>query len=57
MSWGYWGIVAGLVAMLATFFVCVRILSSGDMSTGKGLSEPLTLGQAEQDRNGSRHAA
>lgn len=57
MSWGYWGIVAGLVAMLATFFVCVRILSSGEMSTGKGVSEPLTLGQAERDRNGSRHAA
>lgn len=27
MSWVYWGIVAGLLAMLATLFACVSILS------------------------------
>lgn len=28
MSWGYWGIVAGLAAMVATFFICIEILYS-----------------------------
>lgn len=27
MSWGYWGIVAGLVAMVATVFVSFAILN------------------------------
>lgn len=57
MSWGYWGILAGLAAMVATFFVCVRILSPGEKITDEGLSDPLPLRRADQGRNGSRHAA
>ncbi len=26
MSWGYWGIVGGLLAMVTTLFVCIGIL-------------------------------
>ena len=26
MSWGYWGIVGGLMAMVATMFVCVGLV-------------------------------
>ncbi len=28
MSWGYWGIVAGLVALVAIFFVSMELLYS-----------------------------
>lgn len=57
MSWGYWGILAGLAAMLATLFLCMGILSPGAKSAGKGLSDPSLLGRAEQGSNHSRHAA
>ena len=57
MSWGYWGILAGLAAMLAAFFVCLGILSPGAKSPGEGLSDPSLLGRAEQGSNHSRHAA
>lgn len=26
MSWGYWGIVGGLVALVATLFVCLELV-------------------------------
>lgn len=26
MSWGYWGIVSGLMAMVATLFVCLDLV-------------------------------
>lgn len=29
MSWGYWGIVTGLVTLVAMFFVCLNLLYSG----------------------------
>lgn len=25
MSWGYWGIVAGLVALIVTLFACIEL--------------------------------
>jgi hypothetical protein len=28
MSWGYWGIVVGLVVEVAVFFVCMEIVYS-----------------------------
>lgn len=39
MSWGYWGIVGGLLAMVATLFVCIGILyprGKGTLQTGAG---------------------
>lgn len=39
MSWGYWGIVIGLVTLVAMFFVCLHLLYSGtrnvSQSTGR----------------------
>lgn len=35
MSWGYWGIVGGLLAMVGTLFVCIDIL----YPRGKGTSQ------------------
>ena len=35
MSWGYWGIVAGLVAMVANFFVCFGLLDSNAKGSPK----------------------
>jgi hypothetical protein len=29
MSWGYWGIVTGLVVLVATFFICLELVYSG----------------------------
>lgn len=58
MSWGYWGIVAGLLTMVALFFVCMAILyptqrASSDLSGDQTKSaEPSMQGQAR-----SRHAA
>ncbi|OQW37585.1 MAG: hypothetical protein A4E19_12965 [Nitrospira sp. SG-bin1] len=30
MSWAYWGIVIGLVAMIVMLIACIRLLSSDD---------------------------
>ncbi len=40
MSWGYWGIVAGLVALVATFFICVKLVSSNAKSVPDAASRP-----------------
>lgn len=39
MSWGYWGIVGGLLAMVATLFVCVDLVypkTKGESSAPAG---------------------
>lgn len=38
MSWGYWGIVVGLVAQVAVFFVCMNILYSSAKESPKAPS-------------------
>jgi len=38
MSWGYWGIVIGLVAQVAVFFVCMNILYSNAKRSPKAPS-------------------
>jgi hypothetical protein len=59
MSWVYWGIVIGFVAMVATVFECVGILYSNPKKspqepTGK-IDEPEeAVSQASADH---RHAA
>lgn len=30
MSWGYWGIVTGLVVLVANLFICLSLLYSGE---------------------------
>lgn len=54
MSWGYWGIVAGLLSLLALFFVCIEIVYRGS-GTAAG---PSVSGADPQDATGARkHAA
>jgi hypothetical protein len=57
MSWGFWGIVMGLVTFLAGFFICMELLYSNARNSGK---TPVARAQAEtgeraQDAN--HHAA
>ena len=54
MSWGYWGIVAGLMSMVAVFFVCMEIMYA---QARKGLGEinvhadgPKTVSQTASRR-------
>ena len=52
MSWGYWGIVGGLLAMVTTLFVCVGILYSGS----KGES-PAPAGRIDEPNAADRQVA
>jgi archaellum component FlaF (FlaF/FlaG flagellin family) len=52
MSWGYWGIVGGLVAMVATFFVCLGLL----YSTAKG-SPKAPSGKIDEPKEAVTHAS
>jgi hypothetical protein len=57
MSWGYWGIVAGLMTMVGLFFVCMAILYPGE-SESSGLSSDLSKStEPTQGQIRSRHAA
>ncbi|MDE3036667.1 MAG: hypothetical protein KGJ14_11910 [Nitrospirota bacterium] len=48
MSWGYWGIVAGLAGLLAVFFICMELLyahvrqaaKAGRLSVETGSGQP-----------------
>lgn len=59
MSWGYWGIVTGLVALVATFFVCMRLVYSDTERPSNEprcpTDQPAETGQATSA--GSRLAA
>lgn len=54
MSWGYWGIVAGLLSLLALFFICVDIVHRGS-GTAAGPSMPGSAAQDTADAH--KHAA
>ena len=59
MSWVYWGIVMGLMAMVATLLFCIGCLSSiakeAPPTPGSKLDEPT--GSVTQDSHGYRQAA
>jgi hypothetical protein len=38
MSWGYWGIVVGLVVEVAVFFVCMELQNSNAKGSPKAPS-------------------
>jgi hypothetical protein len=58
MSWGYWGIVAGLGAMLAMFFLCMGILWSGEKgSSSRLIGEPEDSATADKAAVRARQAA
>jgi hypothetical protein len=54
MSWGYWGIVAGLLSMVMLLFVCMEILYA---HARKGLSEEGGPIEGRTEAPASRHAA
>lgn len=56
MSWGYWGIVAGLLALLTIFFVSVDLVYSGAKSIRQA-PRGATDGPVEAGEQPSRQAA
>jgi hypothetical protein len=59
MSWGYWGIVAGLVAMLALFFVCMELMYPSAKKTSRASNKTADKPgeSAQQATTSGRHAA
>ena len=49
MSWGYWGIVTGLLVLLTVFFFCMDLLYRENKKT--------TPGAGASDRRDATHAA
>lgn len=39
MTWGYWGIVTGLLVLLVLFFICVEILNRIPQTSARGEPE------------------
>jgi uncharacterized membrane protein len=56
MSWGYWGIVGGLLSMVIVLFVCMEILYAHARKGLDELGEPIE-GRAADAPTASRHAA
>ena len=52
MSWVYWGIVIGFVAMVATVFECVAILYSNPKGSSKELK-----GKSDEPGEAVTHAS
>jgi len=52
MSWGYWGIITGVLVLLTVFFFCIDLLYR-DQRRDLGMGRP---GDSERSP-GSRHAA
>jgi len=55
MSWGYWGIVAGLLVMLTLFFFCIDILYDTRRRADVERTES-SPGQGAES-SGTKHAA
>jgi len=56
MSWGYWGIVSGLVVLLVVFFVSMEILYSRARGPVGGTTGS-PAGTGEQGAPGEKRAA
>lgn len=55
MSWGYWGIVAGLLVMLTLFFFCIDILyDTGQRREAEKTEDPVGR---RSGGAGTKHAA
>lgn len=52
MSWGYWGILAGVVTLLGVLFVCMELLYAGARGAARGNGSG-----ADESRGGSQTAA
>lgn len=55
MSWGYWGIVAGLLILLTGFFFCMDLLYRGTEKTPP--YEGIPDGREAARSADSKHAA
>jgi len=55
MSWGYWGIVAGLLVLLTVFFFCMDLLYRDEKKMMH--SEDISDGQEATHKVDSKHAA
>ncbi|MGH7232122.1 MAG: hypothetical protein ACREJU_12300 [Nitrospiraceae bacterium] len=57
MSWGYWGIVAGLLVLLTVFFFCIDLLYDSQRKlTGAGKTDTGTGARADSASD-TKHAA
>jgi hypothetical protein len=54
MSWGYWGIVAGILALLTVFFFCMDLFYRNEKKTS---NEGIPSGQETTRAADSKHAA
>lgn len=50
MSWGYWGIVTGILILVTVFFFCVDLLYRSDTTSEKRVPDATA-------KDESRHAA
>lgn len=57
MSWGYWGIVTGLLVLLAVFFFCMDLLYGDRKKTTRTLGEGMPDGRETTRGTSSKHAA
>jgi hypothetical protein len=57
MSWGYWGIVAGLLTMVLMLFVCMEILYAYARRGLNEEGEPIEGEGRTAETPASRHAA
>jgi hypothetical protein len=56
MSWGYWGIVAGLLALLTVFFFCMDLFYRNEKKTSS--NEDISGGREKATGAvDSKHAA
>jgi hypothetical protein len=55
MSWGYWGIVTGLLVLLTVFFFCLDLLYPDEKK--RMPSEDIPDGQKTTRAADSKHAA
>jgi len=58
MALGYWGIVAGLGALLGGFFLCMELLYANAKNAGKDRTALLAeVETADANENAKHHAA
>jgi hypothetical protein len=56
MSWGYWGIVTGLLVMLTLFFFCIDLMYDSKQGIAGGTGDSNAPGREDKASPG-KHAA
>lgn len=57
MSWGYWGIVAGLAVGLAVFFICMELLYAHVRQAAKEGGLSVEAGRGQPSGSSTKQAA